>query len=200
MTLRLVKSYGKKYPRPCMDITIGFNTYPAFVNQATDQTTINIEVLEHLNSLREEINLPPITFPNLIEATLKRRDHQVTLELEIKENQVEHVILGNDFMMEKGFNLSIDGIQVHENSAVLDSPNTIDFIYNHDQGIAVKQWMQENDRPMYQKYERGAEPSLQMEPFVVINNDLAQHNDQEEDNEDADVLQLHAENEDLDFS
>lgn len=199
MTLRLVAD--QKYPRPCIDVTIGYHTYAAFVNQSTDQTTINQDVLNRINSLRIHMDLPPIASPNLVEITIKRRDKQVTLEVETVETQKDPIVLGNDFMMGSGFSLSMDGIAINERSPVIDSPDTIDFIYNLEQGQSLRKWLEENERPMYNQYVFGQEPTLQQEPRVVVAY-LPSETEEEAENEtgtvsDADVLQLHAETEDL---
>lgn len=195
MTLRMVKD--QKYQRPCLDITIGFQIFEAFSNQSTSETTINKRVLDHINSVREHMNLPPVT-TGFIEFPVKKRNKQVMLELQIREDQSDPVILGNDFFTQVGFNFTVDRVTVNERSPVVDNANTIDFLYNLEQGQQLKTWLDKEDRPMYNKYQKGSSPTLKLEPYVILEND--QHIPQPEDSavSDADVLDLHADEDDLD--
>lgn len=195
MTLRLIG--GQEHPRPCIDVMIGFESYEALINLSTSRTTINVEVLNHINSLRNLTNLPVANCPGLVEFAIRRRQKQITLTLEICENQLDPVILGMDFLMGTGFSLTMDRVSLNENSPVIENPKTVDFLYNLPQGRSLKNWLQNHNRPMYNKYQKGHLPTLQEEPFVIINNRPDENNEEIEAVIDEDVLEIHADNEDF---
>lgn len=192
MTLRLIG--GQNYPRPCIDIMIGFESYEALINLSKSTTTINLEVLNHINSLRNLTKLPEFTYPGFVEFPIRRRFKQITLQLEIKDDQVDPVILGMDFLMGTGFSLTMDRVSINENSPVIKNSKMVDFLYNLPKGRFLKNWLQKCNRPMYNQYQKGHLPSLQLEPVVCINN--YQH-EEEELAADKDILDIHTDIEDL---
>lgn len=196
MNLRMVGD--QTFPRPCLDVSIGSRLFEAFINQSTSQTTINPDVLSHINSKREQMNLPKVTCPGVVNFQIKRREIEVTLDLEVRKDQTEAVILGNDFLTGSGFHLTVDGITVNERSIVVDNSRTIDFLYNMpQQGGQLKEWLEANHRPLMSKYTKGENPALQQEPIIIVQNE--QYIPQPEAGAviDADVLDIHPEDEDL---
>lgn len=196
MTLRLVSD--QRYPRPCMDVTIGQKVFPAYFNLATSQTTVNINVFNHINATREQQNLPIFDHQNLIPFPVKRRNRLFILELQVNPNQPELVILGNDFLTKSGFDFKVDCVNINELSPLLENTLSIEFLYNMPQGESLRSWLENNDRPLFNGYQKEQQPSLQDEPVVLITNEEVAA-DQAEDGEVAneDVLDLHPENEDL---
>lgn len=194
-TLRLVG--GQRFSRPCIDVTIGSESFEAFINQSSSQTTINSHVLNHINSIRQRTNLPPISCPGTVQFGIKRRQREVTLDLEAREQQTDAVILGNDFLSVAGFSLTLDRVTINERSPVVENCRTVDFLYNMPQGDRLKSWLERNHRPLYNQYMKGDEPTLQNQPVVEINNDQYDGQDEAGALSDADVLDIHPENDDL---
>lgn len=193
-TLRMVG--GQRYPRPCIDVTIGSQSFEAFINQSTSQTTINRNVLNHINVIRQQMNLPAVAYPGMVQFPIRRRHREVRLDLEIRE-QRDDVILGNDFLTLAGFSLTLDRVSINERSPVVETCKTIEFIYNMPQGEHLKSWLDRNHSPLYNKYKKGDQPELQLEPRVVVENDQYIANPDAGAISDADVLDIHPEDEDL---
>ncbi|KAL5276764.1 hypothetical protein ACFFRR_002157 [Megaselia abdita] len=187
---------GIAHPRPVIDVTVGIRTYEAFINMSIERSRINLEVLHHIQDCNRMINVSnddfidnePIEFP------VRRRHRQAVLKLEIHITQIESIILGMDYFMVMGFNFIMDRVSINQRSPVLTCPKTIDFIYNHPEGKDLREWLQENDRPVYREYKKDEQTGLQEEPRVFINNDSS-----DTEPEDADILQLNAEESDLNF-
>lgn len=194
MTLRMVS--GSEYPRPVIDVTIGIKSYEAFINMSIEKTRISVEVYNHINECKALMNEP--RFPNHVpvEFPIRRRNRQATLKLDVHEQQTDPVILGMDFFMRIGFTLIADRVSINERSPVMRCPRTIDFLYNQPQGIDLQSWLEENNRPMYCQYQKGEPPELAEEQRVSIDND-AISNDPPLENEEADMLQLHPTDDDL---
>lgn len=190
LTLRLVE--GEKYAKPVIDIVIGTNIYEAYINLSIENTRINLDVLDHINECKELLQLPKVTLPGLISFTVRRRFRQALLQLEVKIAQTEPVVLGMDFFMETGFELTADRVSINERSPILSSTKTIDYLYNLPQGSHLRGWLNEKNRPMCNGYIKGDQPELQ-EPQVQINPQPVDDTDVTEDN---DVLELHASFED----
>lgn len=188
MTLRMVS--GANHPRPVIDVTIGIKTYEAFINMSVERTTISPEVVAHINKCNELINVPRVANAETIEFSVRRRYRQAVLQLKVCDLQTEPVILGMDYFMAIGFDLTIDRVTINQRSPVLTCPKTIDFIYNQPEGRDLRTWLQQNDRPLYTEYTKYEQPALQEEPRIVIENDQVQGEDR-----DADILELHADNE-----
>lgn len=195
MTLRMVG--GETYQRPCIDILIGNRPFEAFFNQSRSIATISIEVLEHINSLRELENLPTLPPFGIFNHPIQRRKKIVEVELEVQKDQEIPVIIGMEILVKTGFQFGMDNVIVNERSPVIDTPKTIDFLYNMVQCNSLTKWMKSKNKPMYKKYKKGNEPSLKEEPRVIIRYEPL--SDQPSTHEtDADILELHANDENLD--
>ncbi|KAL5274873.1 hypothetical protein ACFFRR_001111 [Megaselia abdita] len=206
MTLRLVG--GEPFPRPCIDVMIGNNNYEALINQSKSRTTINSEVFNYINFLKEQSNLPAVSSNEIIHFNIKRRQKEVMVEIETDKHQTNPIIIGMEFLTKTGFELRIDKVSVNQCSPVLESPTTINFLYNLEQGKMLRSWLETKKLPMYNKYEKGNQALLQEEARVIIDNEY--HNNPQvpehvlEDpvsqqvDSDADVLDLHTDTDDLD--
>lgn len=193
MTLRLVS--GNQFPRPIIDVTIGIKSYEALINMTIEKTRISLDVLEHINECQALINEPQFNFhTDIVEFTIRRRNSHTLLQLDVLEHQTDSVILGMDFFIRNGFNLTVDRVSINERSPVMKCPKSIDFLYNQPQGQELHSWLQENNRPTYNEYKKGEHPELIEEPRVVIENNLEiipANND--------DILQIHLSDDDLDI-
>lgn len=189
MTLRMVG--GEMYPRPCIDLLIANRPFEALINQSTSRATINMNVLDHINNVRGQANLPALPAYGIIQHQIQRRNKIATVDLEVKAEQTVAVIAGMEVLMKTGFELRVDNVKVNERSPVLNTPRTVDFLYNLQDCRRLRNWMRENHKPMYNTYTSGEPALLQEEPRVIINN-------QEEEHNDADILELHANEDDLD--
>lgn len=202
MTLRMVG--GEPFPRPCIDVMIGNNTYEALLNQSKSRTTINLEVLNYINFLKEQNNLPTTTSDEITNFNIKRRQKEVMVEIEVNENQTDPIIIGMEFLIRTGFDLTVDKVSVNQFSPVVDNSTTVDFLYNLSQGNRLRSWLEARNRPLYNKYQKGEPALLQEEPRIVINNDQNQqeeheHQHQNHPESDVDVLDLHTDTDDLDI-
>lgn len=102
-----------------------------------------------------------------------------------------------DFMMKIGFSLTMDRVHINHHSPVTSSPNTIDFLYNMNHGRFIRRYKKRRNEPMYKKYLRGDLPQLEEQPEVVIQYNV-EANEEESIYSDEDILELHAEDENLD--
>lgn len=187
---------GSHYPRPVIDVTIGIKSYEAFINMSIERTRISLEVFRHINECKALINEPTFTPHAPVEFPIRRRNRQATLMLDFQEQQIDPVILGMDFFMRIGFTLIADRVSINERSPVMRCPRTIDFLYNQPQGTGLQSWLEENNRPMYRQYQKGEQAELAEEQRVYIDNDPIA-NDPPQENEEADILELHPSNDDL---
>lgn len=194
MTLRLVS--GTHYPRPVIDVTIGIRTYEAFINMSIENTKISLDVFQHINECRALMNQPRFTLNTSFEFPVRRRNQQASLRLDVQEQQADSVILGMDFFMRTGFTFVADRVSINERSPVIRCPKTVDFLYNLPQGSDLQSWLQENNRPIYDPYLRGEQPQLLEEPRVVIENPA----DDPPEDRDEDILDLHADEADLNIN
>ncbi|KAL5283675.1 hypothetical protein ACFFRR_006131 [Megaselia abdita] len=143
MTFRLVG--GEPFPRPCIDVMIGNNNYEALINQSKSRTTINSEVFNYINFLKEQSNLPAVSSNEIIHFNIKRRQKEVMVEIETDKHQTNPIIIGMEFLTKTGFELRIDKVSVNQCSPVLESPTTINFLYNLEQGKCCGLgWKQKN--------------------------------------------------------
>lgn len=205
MSLRLVG--GESFPRPCIDVMIGNNTYEALINQSKSRTTINQEVLNYINFLQEQNNLPTFNPNEIINFALKRRQKEVLVEMEMVALQTNPIVIGMEFLIKTGFELTIDNVSINQHSPVLESPTTINFLYNLVQGEMLRSWMATRNKPMYNRYRKGNHPLLQEEPRVIIqNNDHQNHPNPEHQHQaqhnidsDGDAIELHTDTDDLDL-
>lgn len=189
MTLRLVA--GTIHPRPVIDVTVGIKTFEAFINMSIERTTINLDVLRHINECNRMINVPNVANQELVEYPIRRRYRQAILQLQIHEHQNDPIILGMDYFMIMGFDLTTDRVTINQRSPVLACSKTVDFLYNRPEGSNLRTWLEENNRPMYQEYQKEEQPQIQEEQRVFI------ENEQIDEERDADILELHAAEEDL---
>lgn len=198
MTLRMVG--GEPYPRPCIDVMIGNNSYEALINQSKSRTTINLEVFNYINFLKEQNNLPASATNEVITFNIKRRQKEVLVEIEINENQNDPIVIGMEFLIKTGFNLTIDKVTVNQSSPVIENSTTVNFLYNLEHGDRLRSWLETNNKPLYHSYKKGDQALLQEEPRVIIDNE--RHNQQIPEHQpvdrDNDILDLDTDVDDLD--
>lgn len=194
MTLRMVS--GNEYPRPVIDVTIGIKSYEAFINMSIENTRISSSVFHHINECKTLMNEERFTLDVPFEFPIRRRNRQAILRLDVQEQQTDPVILGMDFFMNIGFTLIADRVSVNERSPVIRCPKTIDFLYNQPHGTNLQSWLEENNRPMFHPYQKGSQPELAEEQRICFDNQPTV-NDPLQENLEADILQLHPSNDDL---
>lgn len=198
MTLRMVG--GEPYPRPCIDVMIGNNTYEALINQSKSRTTISLEVFNYINFLKEQNNLPASTPNEVITFNIKRRQKEVLVEIEINENQTDPIVIGMEFLMKTGFDLTVDKVTVNQSSPVIENSTTVNFLYNLEHGDRLRSWLETSNKPLYHSYKKGDQALLQEEPRVIIDNERSNQQipEHQHADRDSDILDLDTDVDDLD--
>lgn len=188
MTLRL--SNGN-LPRIYIDVLFGDSTFAALINTGIVLSRINYNALEIINSQRRADNLPEIQYPSIVNHTIRRRQKEFSLSFEICPDQAEMIVLGMNFLLKSGFSLTVDSVQINHRSPSTSSPDTVDFLYNHQQGTNIRRWLLAINRPLFNSYHRGSNPTLQNGMPVEIRNEYC------EDPKNEEILEIHPDEDDM---
>lgn len=177
-------------PRMYIDIIIGNTTCPALIDTGSFRGKLNREAVSIVNEDRKIRGLKPLSHLQKFNIPIRRRRKEIILTFDIRSREKQMVTVGMEFLMKVGFSLTIDSVRINQRSPITSSSDSIDFLYNHVQGEQLRNWLEQENKPLYGAYKTNSQPTLEEEPRVIIENEY--YTDDKND-----ILEIHPDEEDL---